>query len=232
MRIDVWSDIVCPWCAIGRSRLERAVAAYRESGGEAVEIRWRSFELDPRSPRSTAGDHAELLSRKYGFGIEQARQMLAQMVERGAGDGVVFDFARIQHGNTFDAHRLLHLAERHGLQDALKGRMFRAYFAEGAAVGDADAMGALAVEVGVPESEVREVLASDRFAEAVRGDESLARQLGVTGVPFFVFDERVAVSGAQPVELLTRALRHAEETREPEALGDAAEACGPDGCPI
>ncbi len=144
---------------------------------------------------------------------------------RGRALGLPFDFSTLRPGNTFDAHRLLHLALEHDLQDALKGRLFRAYFGEGAAVGEPEVLVALATEIGLPEAEVRDVLASDRFADAVRSDEQAARQLGVTGVPFFVIDRRYGVSGAQPPEVLLQCLQEA-------APAPDAPACGPDGCPI
>ncbi|MEZ4322605.1 MAG: DsbA family oxidoreductase [Myxococcota bacterium] len=235
MKVDVWSDVVCPWCAIGRSRLQTAIAAFGAAHGEPVEVRWRSFELDPGAARIVEGDHVAHLARKYGRTRAQAQEMVDQMAARGAAEGVMFDFGRLKQGNTFDAHRLLHLAQEHGMQDALKARMFRAYFQEGEAIGDRSVLARLAADVGLEAADVARVLEGDAYAGAVRGDETLARQLGISGVPFFVIDERLAVSGAQPAELLTQALAHALETRSsedvPESAGDG-EVCGPDGCAV
>ena len=235
MRVDVWSDVMCPWCAVGRANLLEAKAAFEAEHGEPVELRWRAFELNPDAPEVVEGDYIAMLGRKYGRTREQAQQMVDQMTDRGAEAGVRFRFDRIRPGNTFNAHRLLHLAGEHGLQDALKSRLFDAYFTEGEAVGQAEVLHRLAVEVGLPAAEVTDVLESTRFADEVRAEEHLARELGVNGVPFFVIDQRVAVSGAQPSALLVKALAHAVDTRDaaetPTAVA-SGEACGPDGCAV
>lgn len=228
MEIDVWSDVMCPWCAVGRANLEAALDGW---AGEPVNVRWRAFELQPDAPRVVEGDYAERLGRKYGRTRDQALQMLREMEARGRSVGIPMDFSRAIAGNTFDAHRLLHLAHEHGLQDALKGRLFRAYLCEGEAVGTHEVLQRLAVEVGLPADAVADVLASDRYGREVRGEQALARQLGVSGVPFFVIDQRLAVSGAQPPEVLRQALEHAVGTRAEHAEA-TAEACGPDGCEV
>lgn len=223
MQVDVWSDVMCPWCAVGRANLVKALDAYE--GDESIEVNWRSFELRPDAPELVEGDYVQMLADKYGRSKDEAQAMVDQMAARGKEAGVDFAFDRLQPGNTFDAHRLLHLAREHGLQDALKGRLFGAYFEEGQAVGKTDVLVAAATAVGLDEARVREVLAGDEFAGAVRGDESLASQLGISGVPFFVFDQRVAVNGAQPAEVLLQAFDHAFTSREPAE----GESCAVDG---
>jgi predicted DsbA family dithiol-disulfide isomerase len=226
MDIDIWSDVACPWCAVGRAHLQQALDTFRATpGAPEVTVRWRSFELDPTAPKVREGDYVQRLADKYGMPRAQMDEMTRQMEARGRALGIPFDFSDMHPGNTFDAHRLLHLAHEHGVQDALKDRLFRAYFGEGAAVGLVDTLVPLAVEVGLDEAEVREVLASDRYADAVRADEMAARQMGVSGVPFFVIDRRYGVSGAQPPEVLLQCLQEARPA-------PAAEACGPDGCPV
>ena len=203
MHIDVWSDIACPWCAIGRAHL---LAALDQAGIDDATIQWRSFELDPTQPRRLEGAYAAKLAAKYGMPLAKAEGWLTEMTERGAPLGVTFAFDRIQPGNTFDAHRLLHLARQTGRADALKARLVAGYFAEGQPVGEPEALTQLAVQAGLDEAEVAEVLGSDRFAEAVRAEQQQAAQLGVRGVPFFVFEQRYAVNGAQPTEVLVQVL--------------------------
>jgi len=226
VEIDIWSDVACPWCAVGRAHLQQALDTFRsDPAAPEVTVRWRSFELDPSAPKVREGDYVQRLADKYSMPRTQADAMVQQMQERGQALGIPFDFSDMHPGNTFDAHRLLHLAHEHGCQDALKDRLFRAYFGEGAAVGLPETLLPLAVEVGLDQAEVRDVLDSDRYADAVRADEATARQIGVTGVPFFVIDQRYGVSGAQPPEVLLQCLQEAKPA-------PAAEACGPDGCPV
>jgi predicted DsbA family dithiol-disulfide isomerase len=229
LRVDVWSDIVCPWCAIGKRRLEAALADFPHR--DAVEVVWRAFELDPSAPRVREGDHAGHLAKKYGRTKAQAEAMIERVVETAARDGLDFQLLQAPAGNTFDGHRLLHLALERGLQDAVKDRVLRAYMTEGQAIGEREVLVRLAAEAGLDAEEARATLASDRYAKDVRDDENAARALGITGVPYFVFGGRLAVSGAQEVPLLSRALSEAW-ARIPEADSDSAEGatCGPDGC--
>ncbi len=230
LKVEIWSDVVCPWCYIGKRRLEAAVA----SSGVPVELTWRSFQLDPTAPRESTEDVATYLGRKYGGGREAGLAMNERVSQVAAGDGLEYHLDVAQRANTVDAHRLLHLAADHGLQDALKERLLRAYFTDGLAIGDPDVLAALATEVGLPGERVREVLASDEFAADVRADQDEAAALGATGVPFFVVDRRYGISGAQPVELFEQALQQAWAERRPTLLsvpaGTDAEVCGPDGC--
>lgn len=229
MRVDVWSDVMCPWCSVGRGNLLKALESF---DGETVEIRWRSFQLDPSAPEVVERDYVQKLASKYGKTRQEAQGWIEQMSERGAEVGVAFDFSKIRPGNTFNAHRLLHFAAEHGLQDALKARLFSGYFEQGVAVGKAEALVGLAVDVGLDEAQVRRVLETDAYAEAVRTDLQLAKQIGVTGVPFFVFEESVAVSGAHPPENLVQAMKQAVERRVVPVQNSDGVACDSDGCAI
>ena len=229
--IQVWSDIVCPWCYVGKRRLEAALARF--PGRDHVHISWRSFELDSSAPKlRDKQPYAERLAQKYGATPAQAQGMIERMVGVAKAEGLDFDFTRAQPGNTFDAHRLLHLAHDRGVQGALKERLFRAYLCEGEAISDRDTLARLAGEVGLHADDVQAVLSTDQYAREVRGDEAQARAIGIDGVPFFVLADRYAVAGAQPAELLASALEKAwSELPDIERL-EVAEgaACGPDGC--
>jgi predicted DsbA family dithiol-disulfide isomerase len=204
VQIDVWSDIACPWCYIGKRRLEGALDRFEHK--ESVRVRWRAYELDPRAPREREGDHVDHLAKKYGASRAQAEQMVARVAGIAQADGLVYDAARLRTGNTFDAHRLIALGLDRGIQGAVQDRFFRAYFAEGAAIGRPDVLAPLAAEAGLDRAEVDDVLASDRYAADVRADEMEARAYGISGVPFYVIAGRLGVSGAQPVETLLGAL--------------------------
>jgi len=231
LRIDVWSDIACPWCFVGKRRLEAALERFEHR--DAVELHWRSFELDPSAPRQVdteAVPYVERLAKKYGASAEHAQGMIDQMTERAAGDGLSFRFDRIQPGNTFDAHRLIHLAAEHGKQDAMKEAFFRAYLEEGVAIGDVEAIAKVAIDTGLEADAVQGVLQSDAFASDVRLDEQQAAQLGIRGVPFFVLDRRYAIQGAQDADAVLSVLRKAhQELSGPLEVVEGA-ACGPDGC--
>ncbi len=211
LKVEIWSDIACPWCYVGKRRFEAALAGFEHR--DQVEVSWRSFELDPGAPREREGDRIEHLARKYGTSREQAERMLEQMTAVAAGEGLDFRFDIARSGNTFDAHRLTHLAAAHGRQDAMKERLFRAYLSEGEVIGDPAVLERLGLEVGLPEHELRELLAGDRYAAEVREDEQLAASLAITAVPFFVVDRAIAASGAQPPELLRELLDRAWDQR-------------------
>jgi predicted DsbA family dithiol-disulfide isomerase len=231
LRVDVWSDIACPWCYVGKRRLEAALARFPDR--DAVEVVWRAFELDPAAPRERPTDvpYAERLAKKYGCSVKEADGMVARMTDVAATDGLDFHFERIRPGNTFDAHRVLHLALERGKQDAVKERFLLGYMTEGAPIGDAETLVRLAAEAGLDAEEVRATLAGDGNTREVRDDEDEARQLGISGVPFFVFAGKLAVSGAQPAELLLRALTQSwkELDARAETFAEGA-VCGPDGC--
>jgi predicted DsbA family dithiol-disulfide isomerase len=207
MRVDIWSDVVCPWCYVGKRRFEAALARFPH--GDEVEVRWRSFELDPRAPRLRTGDRIEHLSAKYRIDREQAEAMERRITEAGREAGLDLRLAATRGGNSFDAHRLLHLAADHGRTGALKERLLQANFTDGEPIGDPAVLARLAVEVGLPAADVDDVLAGDRYAEAVRADERYARALGATAVPFFVIDETYGIAGAQPPQVFLNVLERA-----------------------
>jgi predicted DsbA family dithiol-disulfide isomerase len=224
LQIDIWSDIACPWCYVGKRRLEAALARF----AQPVEIHWRAFELDPSAPRLREGSYPDRLARKYGTSAPQAQVMIDRMTQTAAADGLEFRFDRIRPGNTFDAHRLVHLGGERGIQDAVKERLLRGYLTEGRAIGDPAELLELACEAGLDATEAKAVLDSDRYAAEVRADEAEARELGISGVPFFVIGGRLGVSGAQSAEVLLGALREAAPAPL-EVFADGA-TCGPDGC--
>jgi predicted DsbA family dithiol-disulfide isomerase len=229
MNVEIWSDIACPWCYVGKRRFEAALAAFDHR--DDVTVTWRSFELDQQAPAERPGERAAHLAAKYGFSVEEARAMEQQMTGVAAGEGLAFRFDIARDGNTFDAHRVLHLAHEHGLQDAVKERFMRGYLGEGELISDHSVLERLAVEAGLPADEVRATLASDRFADEVRADEATARSLGINAVPFFVVDRQFGASGAQAPEVLEGLLHRGWEAQRPSmsvvAEGDT---CGPDGC--
>lgn len=211
LRIDIWSDVACPWCYIGKRRLEAALSTFVPR--DSVRVHWRAFELNPTAPReSHEGSYAERLAKKYGVSLADAEQMIERVMQSARSEGLVFDYTVIRPGNTFDAHRLIHLAGKQGLGGVVKERFFRGYFCEGAAIGMPDTLLALAVEAGLPLELVQSVLAGDAYGDEVRADEHEARALGITGVPFFVIAGHLGVSGAQSAEVLRAALErgHAE----------------------
>jgi len=230
LRIDIWSDIACPWCYVGKRRFEAALERFENRGD--VELHWRSFELDPSAPQVVSTEevsYVDRLARKYGATPERARTMIEQMTETAAADGLAFDFDRIRPGNTFDAHRLVHLAAEHGKQDAMKEAFFRAYLEQGVSIGDHEAIAKVAVDTGLDADAVQGVLQSDAFAADVRLDEQQAAQLGIRGVPFFVLDRRYAIQGAQSADTVLSVLRKAHQEMAPLEIVEGA-ACGPDGC--
>ena len=226
MLVEIWSDVVCPWCAVGKARFERALASFEHA--DEVEVVWRSFELDPHRPGTVEEDYVTMLARKYRASPEQAQAMIDRMVEAGAADGIEFRFDIARPGNTFDAHRVLHLAAARGRQHQVKDRFLAGYHSEGVAIADHEALVGLAREAGLDGDEVRGVLAGDAYADAVRGDEAQAHEYGISGVPFFVLDRRAGVSGAQPTEHLLAALRRVHAADRPlERVGPADHAHAP-----
>jgi predicted DsbA family dithiol-disulfide isomerase len=228
MEIEIWSDIACPWCYVGKRRFEAALAQFEHR--DEVTVRWRSFELDPQAPHEREGDRAEHLADKYGMSVEQAHAAERQMTDTAAGEGLDFRFDIARAGNTFDGHRIVHLAAEHGLQDAMKERLLRAYLSEGELISDAPTLIRLAVELGLPEDEVSETLAGERFAEDVRADEQDAARLGISAVPTFIVDRAIGGSGAHPPEALLGLLRQGWERRAPSLVVTGGDACGVDGC--
>jgi predicted DsbA family dithiol-disulfide isomerase len=227
MRVEIWSDVVCPWCYIGKRNLEAALEGFAHR--DEVEVVWRSFELDPGAPARREGPYAARLARKYRTTVEEAQAMIDRMTAAGASVGLDLRFDLAQPGNTFDAHRVLHLAARSGLQGRLKERLLAATFTEGQAIGDREVLVRLAAEAGLDADEVREVLASGAFGDEVRADEAEAVQREVTGVPSFVVDGSYAISGALPPAVLRRMLEKAWVAGQPAALVRSGPTDGP-GC--
>jgi predicted DsbA family dithiol-disulfide isomerase len=233
MKVEIWSDIACPWCYIGRRRFETALALFDQR--DQVEVVWRSFELDPNAPRDYSGTVDDLLMQKYRMPRQQAEAANARVTALAADEGLDYHLESAHPVNSFDAHRLIHLAAHHGVQGQMKERIQRAYFTEGLVVSDPETLVRLAVDVGLDAEETRQMLASDQYASAVRGDEQRAHYIGVQGVPFFLFAEKYAVSGAQPAELFSTALERAWAETQPqiELIGAPnADACDDESCAI
>ena len=232
MNVEIWSDIVCPWCYIGKRRFEHALDRFAHR--DDVQVTWRSFELDPRSPRRSSTSLNEMLARKYGRTPAQVEAMQAQLTALAAEERLTYRLDQAQHGNTFDAHRLIHLAAQHGLQDAMKERLMQAYFTEGRPIGDPDALVAIAAEVGLDADEARAVLEGTAFASEVRADEQRAAAFGISGVPFFAIDERYGVSGAQSADVFLSALEQAWTAAHPLTMVSAngAGVCEDDNCAV
>ncbi|MEC4020084.1 DsbA family oxidoreductase [Streptomyces sp. H27-D2] len=219
MRVEIWSDIACPWCYIGKARFEEGLAAFGHR--DEVEVVHRSYELDPKSAKGERTPVLDMLASKYGVPREQAEAMEARVAENAQASGLGYRSDR-EHGNTFDIHRLLHLAKARGRHDELLSLVFRANFAEERSVFEADTLVRLAAEAGLDAEEARRTLADESaYAEAVRADEREAAELGATGVPFFVLDRRLGVSGGQPAEVFTQALEKAWQGRSAEASASA-----------
>jgi len=233
VKVEIWSDVVCPWCYVGKRRFEAALARFEHR--DQVEVVWRAFELDPSAPAARDGDYVERLAAKYRVSGAEAQAMIDRMVDAGARDGLDMRFDRARPGNTFPAHRLLHLGLDRGVQDELKERLLAATFTEGAAIGDVDVLAGLAAEVGLDPAEVRAVLDGDAYAADVRADERQAAALGITAVPFFVVDGTYGVPGAQPPDVLLGVLEQAWAESHPLSLvatgGDAA-GCTGDACDV
>ena len=234
LQVSIWSDIACPWCYVGKRRFEAALARFEHAAD--VEVTWRSFELDPSAPRTRPHeDQAQRLAAKYGQTRAQAQARIDQLVEVAQGDGLSLDFKNIKPGNTFDAHRLLHLAHAKAQQDALKERLFRAYLSEGQAIGEHATLLSAAQDVGLDVDAVQAVLSTDQYATELRRDEAEARALGISGVPCFVLAQRYAIEGAQPSSHMLMALQraYAELPALPTLSTlnvEEGAICGPDGC--
>jgi predicted DsbA family dithiol-disulfide isomerase len=218
--VEIWSDVVCPWCYIGERRVETAVAT--SEVGDRVDVTWRSFQLNPDFPRGTRRRHDEHLASKLGGSVDQVRQLDARVTALAAAEGLAYDFDRYVVVNTFDAHRVAHLAASRGLGEAIEERLLRAQLIEGEVLDDPATLVRLAGEVGVPAADVETVLAGDSFTRDVEDDIRTGLALGLTGVPFFVFDRAIGISGAQPAEVFVQALAMAAERAGSVAPGAAA----------
>ena len=209
MQVEIWSDVICPWCYIGKRRFERALAGFAHK--DKVNVIWRSFELDPDAPRQREGTLREYLAKKYRVSLEEAAAMNERVTSVAKEAGLEYRLADARPGNTFDAHRLLHFAASKQLGDRATERLMHAYFSESLPVGERAALARLAPEFGITENEAMSLLESDAYAGEVRADQARAAKFGITVVPFFVFDEKSGISGAQPVQVFAEALQRALE---------------------
>jgi predicted DsbA family dithiol-disulfide isomerase len=212
LKVDVWSDIACPWCYVGKRRFEDGLARYQQSGGDRpVEVEYHSFELAPDTPVDFQGSEVEFLAGYKGIPLERVRPMLAQMTEVAASVGLQYDFDALRHTKTLKAHQVLHLAKARGRQLEVAERLFRAYFSEGRHLGHDDGLAELAAEAGLDRQEVLDALRDESYLDDVRADIAQARAYGINGVPFFVLDGRFGVSGAQDPQLFAQALAQAAD---------------------
>jgi predicted DsbA family dithiol-disulfide isomerase len=221
MKVEVWSDVVCPWCYIGKRRLETALDRFPHR--DEVEVVWRSFQLDPSVPEGDTHPTLPALAAKYGRSVDEMRSMMEQVEQVAAAEGLDYHLSDGVSGNTLLAHQLLHLAAEHGKRNELKERLLHAYFEEGRSVFDVDSLVLFAVEVGLDETEVRAALADRRYLAAVREDGATAQALGATGVPFLVVDRKYGAAGAQPAELLLNILERTWADAHPLVTVPAAD---------
>ena len=203
MQVDIWSDIVCPWCYVGKRRFETALAAFE---AESVEVVHHSFQLNPDAPRDETTSRREMLMRKYRLTESRVNELDAQMTQLAAEEGLQYRLDGTVTGNTLDAHQLVHLARESGRQDAMIERLYRAYFSEVRSVFDQESLVELGHDVGLERDTSRAALGEGRYASAVRDDIEMARRIGITGVPFFVIDGRYGISGAQASATFLEAL--------------------------
>jgi predicted DsbA family dithiol-disulfide isomerase len=234
MKIEIWSDVACPWCYIGKRRFETALAAFPHR--ESVEVAWRSYQLDPTVPDHYDGTELDYLSTRKGMAPNQVSQMFEHVAAQAKGEGLNYRFDDVVVANSFTAHRLIHLAAAHGKQDAAKERLLSDHFEHGKDIGNEDYLTTLGRDLGIDGGEVAELFSTDKYADDVRQDFAEARALGVSGVPFFVIDRKYGISGAQPADTFTAALEQAWQESHPLVMVDAgdgaADACGPDGCSV
>ncbi|TDD89593.1 DsbA family oxidoreductase [Actinomadura darangshiensis] len=230
MRVEIWSDVVCPWCYVGKRHFEQALDGFAHR--DRVEVVHRAFQLDPSFPPGETVDVADMLAEKYGRSREQAVEMNRQMEERAAAAGLEYHLEGGRAGNTADAHRLIHLAGLRGVQDAVVEALFKAHFTDRRSVFDHDSLVDVVAEAGLDAAEARGVLASGEFADQVKTEQQAAQDIGATGVPFFVIDRRYGVSGAQPTETFTQVLDQvwADAHPAPTMVGDTGATCTDDTC--
>jgi len=207
MRVDIWSDLVCPWCYVGKRRFEKALERFDHRAD--VEVVHRSFQLNPAAPRDRTSDRREMLMQKYQLSPAQVEEMDARMTQVAAAEGLEFQLQGTVTGNTFDAHQLVHLGRERGMQDPVVERLYRAYFTEQRSLFTPESLLDLAADAGLDRDEAADVLRTNRYAEAVAADIATARRLGATGVPLFVADDRYGISGAQAPEAFLDVLQRA-----------------------
>ena len=213
VKVDVWSDVACPWCYIGKRRFAEGVRRFQAGGGEPVEVEYHSFELSPDLPDDFSGSVIDYLHGLRGIPRDQVLQMIEQVTGLARAEGIDADFHAVHQTRTIKAHELLHMAKSRGLQEPMKERLLRAYFVEGRDVGDLEQLADMSVEVGLDRDEVLGALGAGTFAADVRADIDQARAYGISGVPFYVIDGRFGISGAQPADTFARALAQAAGDR-------------------
>lgn len=215
MRVDIWSDVVCPFCYIGKKRLEAAA----QQAGLELEVHWHSYELDPDAPTRQEVSNSERLAQKYGRTIAEVEEMQRNIATMAAEEGIQFNWENANSGNTFNAHRIIHLAQSKGLGSEAKEAFFYSYMTQGLPIGERETIEDVAARIGLNPVEVEDVLDSEEYTDFVKFDEDVARdQLKVTGVPFFVFDQRIALAGAQPREVFLQVFEKALQTAAVENL--------------
>lgn len=229
MRVDIWSDVVCPFCYIGKKRLEHVA----EQAGIELDIHWHSFELDPDAPAKHEVSNTQRLAQKYGRSYAEMEEMERNVAAMAATEGIDFQWQKANSGNSFNAHRIIHLAQSKGLGNEAKEAFFHAYMTEGLAIGEREVVEEIASRIGLDNAEVEYVLDSDELADFVRHDEKIAHeQLKITGVPFFVFDQKLALSGAQPREIFLQALQQAQTSSVESIEQDNSAQCNDESCEI
>ena len=229
MKVEIWSDIVCPFCYIGKRKFEKALEDFE--GEEKVNIVWRSFQLDPDMKFVPGQSVHEYLGKRKGTDTAGGKKMNDGMRATAKEVGLAYDFDIAIPNNTMDAHRLLHFAKAKGLQNQMKERLFKAYYTEGKNIGDTETLVKLAAEIGLPAAETTAILQAETYRLQVLEDQHKAQQIGVNGVPFFVFNDKYAVSGAQPAEIFTQVLNKVGEEEKPQLITDttASGVCTPEG---
>ena len=221
MKIEIWSDIVCPFCYIGKRKFEKALEGF--SAKDKVEIEWKSFQLDPEMDNKEGLSVHAYLGQRKGASTSEGKRMNDYMAAMAKEVGLEYNFDEAIINNTLDAHRLIHLAKEKGLQDRMKERLFSAYYTEGKDTADINTLVQLAAEVGLDEAETRKVLETNQYEEEVRADQQQAYQIGVQGVPFFVFNNKYAVSGAQSPEVFAQVLDKVWEEEKPALIVEQGE---------
>jgi len=228
MKVEIWSDVVCPFCYIGKRRFEQALENFPSK--DKVEIVWRSFQLDPEMEYVPGQSVHEYLGKRKGGSAADGKKMNDAMAAMAKEVGLHYDFDNAVINNTLDAHRLLHLAKQHQLQNEMKERLFAAYYTEGKNIGDLDTLISLGAEVGIPADEIRDVLQTDAFIHEVKQDQYIAAHIGARGVPFFVFNDKYAISGAQPAEVFKQVLDTVWEEEKPTVISEEGQGfCSVDG---
>jgi predicted DsbA family dithiol-disulfide isomerase len=232
MKIEIWSDVMCPFCYIGKRRFEDALQQFAHK--DEIEVEWKSFQLNPNMKTDTSVNITQYLADAKGWNLDYAKQMNDHVTEMAAQVGLKYDFDRAIVANSFNAHRFSHLAKKHGLGDAAEEALFIAYFTEGKNIDDQDTLIDLGVTIGLNADEVRQTLDSDAFADAVKHDIVEAQNLGIQGVPFFVMNNKYGVSGAQAVPVFSETLEKSfadwqQENTKPKLTVIEGESCGPDG---